>query len=97
MSLHPLVTIINLLVNLLEGEGDNLETKFLAKLQKHSSKTLAVALSSKHIFPSLLRHMCEIVPFLEGRSKDFRAFHNSFASKYFLNFFFIKLAFVLFY
>ena len=62
--------------NLLDGRG-NLATKLLTKLQKNSLKVFAFVLSSKHIMSSFLRHMFEIVHFLEVKPKDFRAFHNS--------------------
>ena len=69
--------------NLLDG-GRNLATKLPAKLQKNSLKVFAFVLSSKHILSSFLRHMFEIVPFLEGKPKDFRAFQNSFGLPIFL-------------
>ena len=64
-------------MNSLEGEG-NLATKSLAKIQKNSLEVFAFVLSSKLVLSSFFREMFEIGPFLEGKPKDFRAFHNSF-------------------
>ena len=82
--------------NLLEG-GGKLATKSLAKLLKNSLKIFAFVLSSKFIFSSFSRQMFETEPFLEGKPKDFRAFHNCFSLPVFLLIFFFLMFLVFFY